>query len=151
MKYKIMVLACQVGPFHLTLTQINWEMNCIAKSKCTDESQKLDLRGRGENLNATSPSRVRATTCIFFAFFVFYIFYVMQVKHQNATGRGFTLKLIRFHCYMATTNAQNNHYCWITFSSRVHQEQQHCVIIVTLWPISDSHQDLMRFKNNKRT
>ena len=48
-----MVLACQVGPFHLTLTQINSEMNCIAKNKCP-ESQKLDMRRRGENLNATS-------------------------------------------------------------------------------------------------
>ena len=32
-KYEIMVLACQVGPYHLTLTQINTEMNCIAKNK----------------------------------------------------------------------------------------------------------------------
>ena len=34
-QYEIMVLACQVGPVHLTLAQINWEMNCIAKNKCT--------------------------------------------------------------------------------------------------------------------
>ena len=47
-KHEIMVLACQVGPFHLTLTQINSEMNCIAKNKCPD-SQKLDTRRRGEN------------------------------------------------------------------------------------------------------
>ena len=58
-----MVLACQVGPFHLALTQINSEMNCIAKNKCP-ESQKLDTRRRGENLNATSHVS-RATTCIF--------------------------------------------------------------------------------------
>ena len=32
-KYEIMVFACQVGPFHLTLTQINSEMNYIAKNK----------------------------------------------------------------------------------------------------------------------
>ena len=38
-KYEIMVLACHVGPFHLTLTQINSEMNRIAKNKCP-ESQK---------------------------------------------------------------------------------------------------------------
>ena len=32
-KYKIMVLACQIGPqFHLTLTQINSEIDCIAKN-----------------------------------------------------------------------------------------------------------------------
>ena len=43
--------ACQVGLFHLTLTQINSEMNFIAKNKCPD-SQKLDTRHRGENLNA---------------------------------------------------------------------------------------------------
>ena len=60
-KYKtVMVLACQVGPFHLTLTQINSEMNCIAKNKCP-EDQKLGTRRRGENLNAMS----RATRCIF--------------------------------------------------------------------------------------
>ena len=46
-----MVLASQIGPFHLKLTQINSEMNCIAKHKCT-VSQKLDTRRRGENLNA---------------------------------------------------------------------------------------------------
>ena len=45
------VLAGQVGPFHLTLIQINSEMNCIAKKKCP-ESQKLDTRHRGENLIA---------------------------------------------------------------------------------------------------
>ena len=39
-KYEIMVLACQVGPFHLKLT-VNSEMNCIPKYKCT-VSQKLD-------------------------------------------------------------------------------------------------------------
>ena len=52
-KYEIMVWACQVGPFHLTLIQINSEMNCIAKNKFP-ESQKLDTRRRRENLNATS-------------------------------------------------------------------------------------------------
>ena len=51
-----MVLAWEVGPFYLTLTEINSEMNCIAKNKCPD-NQKLDTRGRlGENLNATSDS-----------------------------------------------------------------------------------------------
>ena len=51
-KYEIMVLACQVGLFHLTMTQINSEMNCITKNKCPD-SQKLqdDTRCRGENFN----------------------------------------------------------------------------------------------------
>ena len=57
-KYEIMVLACQVGPFHLTLTQINWEMNCITKNKCTNESQNID-------------------------FFVFALFYVIQEKRQK--------------------------------------------------------------------
>ena len=59
-----MVLACQVGLFHLTLTQINSKMNCIAKNKYL-ESQKLDTRCRGEDLNATSHMS-RATTCIFY-------------------------------------------------------------------------------------
>ena len=40
-KYKIVVWACQVGPFHLKLTQINSEVNCIAMHKCA-ERQKLD-------------------------------------------------------------------------------------------------------------
>ena len=48
----VMVLAYQVSPFYLTLAQINSEMNCIAKNKCHD-SQKLDTRRRGENLNTT--------------------------------------------------------------------------------------------------
>ena len=60
-KYEIMVLACQVGPFHLTLTQINLEMNCISKNKCP-ESQKLDTRCRGENATLHVS---RATTCVF--------------------------------------------------------------------------------------
>ena len=75
-----MVLACQVGPFLLTLTQINSEMNCIVKNQCP-ENQKLDTRHRGENLNATSVTPVKATTCIYFAFFVFDLFYVRQEKH----------------------------------------------------------------------
>ena len=40
---QIMVLAPQVDPFHLKLTQINSEMNCMAKHKCPD-SQKVDTR-----------------------------------------------------------------------------------------------------------
>ena len=32
----VVVLACQVGLFHLTLTYINSEMNFIAKNKCPD-------------------------------------------------------------------------------------------------------------------
>ena len=55
--------ACQAGPLDLTLTQINLEMNCTAKNKCP-ESQKLDTRHRGENLNATSHVS-RAAICIF--------------------------------------------------------------------------------------
>ena len=39
-KHEIMVLACQVGTFHLTLTQINLERNYIAKNK------NLALRAR---------------------------------------------------------------------------------------------------------
>ena len=42
-KTKLWFGYCQVGSFHLKLTQINSEMNCIAKNKCPD-SQKLDRR-----------------------------------------------------------------------------------------------------------
>ena len=38
-KDEIMVLACQVSPFHLKLTQINPEINCIAKNKCPDSQR----------------------------------------------------------------------------------------------------------------
>ena len=48
-----MVLACQVCPFHLKLTKINSEMNCIAKNKCL-RARNLTRRRRGENLNGTS-------------------------------------------------------------------------------------------------
>ena len=78
-KKEIMVLACQVSVFHLTLTQINAEMNCIAKNKCTDESQNLDMRCR--DLNTTSHVS-RATTYIFLHS-VFALFYVIQEKHQT--------------------------------------------------------------------
>ena len=63
LKHEIMVMACQVGPLHLTLTQIN-SMNCIAKNKCPD-SQKLDTGPRGEIFNATSHVSRLALTCIF--------------------------------------------------------------------------------------
>ena len=53
---RIMVLACQVDPFHLKLTQINSERNCIAKHKSPD-SQKLDTRRRGENFKACQEQR----------------------------------------------------------------------------------------------
>ena len=81
-KHEIVVLACQVGPFNVMLTQINSEMNCIAKNKWS-ESQKLDTRRIGENLNVISHVS-RATTCTFiFAFLVFDLFYVRQEKHQK--------------------------------------------------------------------
>ena len=67
-KHEIMVLACQVGPFHLTLTQINSEMNCIAKNKFPD-SQKLDMRRRGENFNACQEQR-RVYFCILSLWFI---------------------------------------------------------------------------------
>ena len=44
-------------------TQISSEMNCIAKNKCP-ESQKLDTRRKGENLNATDITRVLALKCL---------------------------------------------------------------------------------------
>ena len=59
----IMVLACQVGPFHLTLTQINSEINCIAKNKCP-ESQKLDARRRSENMIAISPRVTKSNNIV---------------------------------------------------------------------------------------
>ena len=68
------IMACQVGPFHLKLTQINLEMNCIAEHKCTDKSQKLNTRRSGENLNATSHASRASTT------YIFALFYVMQEK-----------------------------------------------------------------------
>ena len=37
-KYEIMVLACQISPFHLTLTQMNSEMNCIANAVFTRDT-----------------------------------------------------------------------------------------------------------------
>ena len=44
-------------------------------------SQKLDTRGRGDNLNATS--RVKSNNMYIFALFVFALFYVIQEKHQK--------------------------------------------------------------------
>ena len=35
-KDEIMVLSCQVGPFHLMLTQTKSETNCITKKKCSE-------------------------------------------------------------------------------------------------------------------
>ena len=82
-KHEIMVLAYQVGPFHLTLTQINSEMNCIAKNKCS-ESQKLDTRCRGDNLNATLHlSRVTTYIHIFFHSLSLIYSDVRQEKHQK--------------------------------------------------------------------
>ena len=52
-KRKIKLLACQVGPFHLTLT----------KNKCP-ESQKLDTRRRRENLIAISPRVTKSNNIV---------------------------------------------------------------------------------------
>ena len=51
------------SPFHLTLTQINSEMNCLAKNKCP-ESQKLDTRRRSENLIAISPRVTKSNNIV---------------------------------------------------------------------------------------
>ena len=87
-KHESIVSAFQVGLFHLTLTQIKSEMNCIAKNKCPD-SQKLETRRRGENF----VQRVsRAATCIFLHSFSLIYFmwckkrfrksYIHSVKHS---------------------------------------------------------------------
>ena len=47
---------CQVNPFHLKLTQINSERNCIAKHKSPD-SQERNTRRRGENFKACQEQR----------------------------------------------------------------------------------------------
>ena len=83
-KYEIVVLACQVGPFHLKVTQINSEMNCIAKHKCPDESQKLDTRRRGENFNATSHVS-RGTTYIFCILCLYIILCDTRKVSENLT------------------------------------------------------------------
>ena len=61
--YEIMVLACKVGPLHLTLTQMNSEKNCLAKKKFP-VSQKLDTRRRSENLIAISPSVTKSNNIV---------------------------------------------------------------------------------------
>ena len=82
-KYEIVVLACQFGPFHLKVTQINSEMNCIAKHKCPD-SQKVDMRSRGENFNATSHVS-RATTYIFCILCLYIILCDTRKVSENLT------------------------------------------------------------------
>ena len=92
-KHEIKVLACQVGPFHLTFTQISSEMNCIAKNKCPD-SQKLrheadDTRRRGENFNA---SQEQPNDMYMFAFFLFDLFYVMQEKIPKILTKSYSVE-----------------------------------------------------------
>ena len=65
-KYEIVVLACQVSPFHLKLTRINSEMNCVAQMYGEPEARHETLN---ETLNATSHVS-RATTYTIFAFCV---------------------------------------------------------------------------------
>ena len=84
-----MLLACQVCPFHLKLTQINTEMNCIAKNKCP-ESQKLDKRTHRGELERHI-TRVKSNNI-----------YIDKVK---IVTRSYSLE--------ATTNAQNNRYCYM--------------------------------------
>ena len=74
----VVVLACQVGLFHLILTQINSEMNFIAKNKCPD-SQKLDTRHRGENLNArTCQDQQHVYVCTLCPLLVFNLFFYSE-------------------------------------------------------------------------
>ena len=114
-KYEIMVVACQIGPFHLKLTQIKSEMNCITKHKCT-ESQKLDTRRRGENLNATSHVS-RATTYTFLQSLFLHLY---SMWHKTGVRKSAETKSYSVECLITR-------------------------------PIGDSHQDLIRFNNNKRT
>ena len=106
-KYEIMVVACQIGPFHLKLTQIKSEMNCITKHKIMywepeagHETQRWELERH--------ITRVKSNNIYIFAIFVFtFIFYVTQDRRQkirwnkvlfcrvfdNATDRWFTPRL----------------------------------------------------------
>ena len=90
-KHEIMVLACQVGLFHLKLTQINSEMNCITKHKCT-VSQKLGMGRRGEKFNGTS--RI--------AFCIFALLFVIQEKYQKIWFLLWKKVLLCYYCNAAT-------------------------------------------------
>ena len=118
-KHKVMVLAYQVGLFHLTLTQLNSEMNCIAENECP-ESQKLDMRRRGENLNTTSDTS-ESNNMYIFAFFVFDLFNVRQEKRQKVL---------------------------LSFWNRVFFCRMFVLLLERDRPVIRSHQDLIRFNNN---
>ena len=62
-KYKMVVLACQVGPFHLKFNQINSEINCIAKHKIT-ESQKLDTKLERHTIRVKSNTLYFCILCL---------------------------------------------------------------------------------------
>ena len=95
--YDIMVLACQVGLFYLTLTQIKSEMNCIAKNKCP-ERQKLDTRRRGENVTL-----VESNNMYIFAFFVFDLFYVIDKSVRKSYVHSETVLFCRMFCVIIGT------------------------------------------------
>ena len=110
-------MACQVGPFHPKLIQINLQMNCIAKQKCTDESQKLETRRRDHTIRAKSKYNIYF--CI--------------------------LCLCIILC--DTRKASEN----LTFILKQSLVLSSFGVIIVTRPKGDSHQDLIRFDNKKRT
>ena len=180
----VVVLACQVGLFHLKLTQINSEINFKAKNKCPD-SQKLDMR----ELERPHMSRPRTCICLH-SLSTLSLWVILFEKRKASENLTSILKqslfcwmfvlllecdrsvirshedLIRFNNnipWLACTihNYANMLFVFVFFcdTSKASENLTFilillsvCVIIV--WsrrPIGDSHQDLMRFKNNKRT
>ena len=102
----------------LTLTQINSEMNCKAKNKCP-ESQKLDTRRRGENLNAICDTCQEQQHLYFCILCLLFILCEARKASENLT---FILKQS------------------LVLSNVFLLEHDRSVI----W----SHEDLIRFKNN---
>ena len=119
-KYEIMVLACQVGPLHLTLTQIYSKMNRIAKNKCP-ENQKLGTRRRGVCKTTDSRKRkcivagvliCRGLPSRFSHSFLSFTFYLYKIRRSNALpyqwrlnqGYAFTFRLKIFDVWWEQLN-----------------------------------------------
>ena len=94
-KYEIKVFAYQVGPFHLTLTQINSEMNCITKNKFP-ESQKLDMTRHAEE------SRVKSQQHVYFCILClwFILWYKKSVRKYffYSETKSYSVECLYYYC-----------------------------------------------------
>ena len=116
----VVVLACQVGLFHLMLTQINSETNFIAKNKC----RQSEARHETQKWELECQTRVKTNNMYMFALFVQSLSLIYSMWGKKSIRKSY------FH-------SETVLFC-----------QMFVLLLERDGSVIRSHEDLIRFNNN---